>query len=129
GLFLQTLSNLRKVDVGFNPQNLLLFRVNPSLNRYDEQRMTQLYTDLLERLNSVPGARGVAMSQPALLTGSVNSTSFYVQGRTYASGRVQDDSRSINRLVVSSNFIDVLGIPLVLGRALTDRDDAKAPKV
>jgi predicted permease len=129
GLFLQTLSNLRKVDVGFNPQNLLLFRVNPSLNRYDEQRMTQLYTDLLDRLNTAPGARGVAFSQPALLSGSVNSTSFYVQGRTYAPGRVLDDSRSINRLVVSSNFFDVLGIPIKLGRALTDRDDTKAPKV
>ena len=131
GLFLQTLSNLRKVDVGFNPQSLLLFRVNPALNRYDEPRMTQLYTDLLERLNTVPGARGVAFSQPALLSGSVNSTSFYVQGRTYAPGRPQpgDDSRSVNRLVVSSNFFDVMGIPIVLGRALTDRDDAKAPKV
>jgi predicted permease len=129
GLFLQTLKNLRNVDVGFNAQNLLLFRVNPSLNRYDEQRMMQLYTDLLERLNTVPGARGVAMSQPALLTGSVNSTSFYVQGRTYASGRVTDDSRSINRLVVSSGFFDVLGIPIMLGRAVTDRDDAKAPRV
>ena len=131
GLFLQTLSNLRHVDVGFNPQNLLLFRVNPSLNRYDEARMTRLYADLIERLNTVPGARGVAFSQPALLSGSVNSTSFYVQGRTYPTGRPQpgDDSRDINRLVISSNFFDVMGIPMVLGRALTDRDDAKAPKV
>jgi predicted permease len=129
GLFLQTLKNLRHVDVGFNPQNLLLFRVNPSLNRYDEQRMTRLYADLLERLATVPGARGVAMSQPALLSGSVNSTSFYVQGRTYAPGRVMDDSRDINRLVVSPNFFEVMGIPIVLGRSLTDRDDSKAPKV
>ena len=30
GLFLRTLHNLRQVDVGFNPQNLLLFRINPS---------------------------------------------------------------------------------------------------
>jgi predicted permease len=131
GLFLQTLSNLRRVDVGFDPRNLLLFRVNPALNRYDEARMTQLYTDLLERLNTVPGARGVAFSNPGLLSGSVNSTSFYVQGRTYPPGRPQanDDSRSVHRMVVSPNFFDVMGIPIVLGRALADRDDAKAPKV
>jgi predicted permease len=129
GLFLQTLKNLRHVDVGFNPQNLLLFRVNPALNRYDEQRMTRLYADLLERLNTVPGARGVAMSQPALLSGSVNSTNFYVHGRTYTPGRVTDDSLDVNRLVVSPNFFEVMGIPIVLGRGLTDRDDAKAPKV
>ena len=83
GLFLRTLHNLRQVDVGFNPENLLLFRVNPSLNRYDEPRMTALYRDMLERLATVPGVRGAAMSNPALLSGSVNGTSFYVQGRVY----------------------------------------------
>ena len=37
GLFLRTLQNLRNVDVGFNTRNLVLFRVNPALNRYDER--------------------------------------------------------------------------------------------
>jgi predicted permease len=129
GLFLQTLSNLRRVDVGFNPDNLLLFRVNPALNRYDEARMTRLYADLLERLNTVPGVRGVAMSQPALLTGSVNSTSIYVQGRTYPVVNGRPQGHDMNRLVISPNFFDVMGIPITLGRAVTDRDDATAPKV
>ena len=43
GLFLRTLHNLRHVDVGFNPQNLLLFRVQPQLNRYDQKRTSALY--------------------------------------------------------------------------------------
>jgi predicted permease len=129
GLFLQTLSNLRRVDVGFNPQNLVLFRVNPGLNRYDEKKMALLYRDMLERLAAVPGVRGAAMSQPALLSGSVNSTSFYQQGKTYPPGRPQNDSLNINRLVISTNFFDVMGIPIVLGRALTEHDDASAPKV
>ena len=46
----------------------------PPLNRYDEPRMTALYRDMLERLATVPGVRGAAMSNPALLSGSVNST-------------------------------------------------------
>jgi predicted permease len=132
GLFLQTLSNLRRVDVGFDPRNLLLFRVNPALNRYDEPRMRRLYTDLLERLNPVPGVRGVAMSQPGLLSGSTTTTSFYVQGRTYPPGRPQGDRgdrTEVYRVVVSANFFDVMGIPIVLGRGLSPRDDDKAPKV
>src|SRR5436190_4248684 len=128
GLFLQTLQNLRHVDVGFNPENLLLFRVNPSLNRYDEKKTTALYHDLLERLQSVPGVRGAALSSPALLSGSVNSTSIYVQGRSYSGSR-QGENNGINRLVVSPNFFEVMGIPVVLGRAFTDRDNADAPKV
>jgi predicted permease len=129
GLFLQTLQNLRRVDVGFNPQNLLLFRVNPSLNRYDEKKMTVLYRDMLDRLGTVPGVRAAAMSQPALLSGSVNGTGIYVQGRVYPPGRSQGDANDINRLVISPNFFEVMGIPVVRGRALTDRDDASAPKV
>jgi predicted permease len=128
-LFLRTLHNLRHVDVGFNPQNLLLFRVNPQLNRYDEARIGTLYRDLVERIGAVPGVRAVAISQPALLSGSVNSTSIYVQGRAYATESRERDSNSINRLVVSPNFLDMMGIPIVLGRALSDRDNQTAPKV
>jgi predicted permease len=127
GLFLQTLRNLRHVDVGFNPQNLLLFRVNPTLNRYDETRMKLLYRDMLDRIAAVPGVRGVAMSQPALLSGSTSTTGMYIQGRTY--GSIRNDGNDIHRVVVSPSFFDVMGIPLVLGRGITDRDTADAPKV
>ena len=128
GLFLRTLTNLRHVDIGFNPQNLLLFRVNPQLNRYDEKKTAALYRDMLERLGSVPGVSAVALSAPALLTGSVNSTAIFVHGRTYAPD-VRDRDNSINRLVVSPNFFDVMGIPVLSGRGFSDRDSDTAPKV
>jgi predicted permease len=125
GLFLRTLSNLRHVDVGFNPQNLVLFRVNPQLNRYDEQRTRRLYDDLAESLRVAPGVRAVTGSNPALLSGSVNGTGIFVQGRTYA----PDANVDINRLVVLPNFFDIMGIPVLTGRGFTERDDDKAPKV
>ncbi len=128
GLFLRTLTNLRHVDIGFNPQNLLLFRVNPQLNRYDEKKTAALYREMLERLGSVPGVSAVALSAPALLSGSVNGTSIFVHGRTYAPD-VRDRDNNINRLVVSPNFFDVMGIPVLAGRGFTDRDTDAAPKV
>jgi predicted permease len=128
GLFLRTLHNLRQVDVGFKPQNLLLFRVTPQLNRYDEKRMATLYRSLLERLGSVPGVHGAAMSQPALLSGSISSTSIFVQGRVYPITTVDYDN-SINRLTISPNFFEVMGIPLVMGRGFTDRDNETGQKV
>lgn len=129
GLFLRTLNNLRHVDIGFNPQNLLLFRVNPQLNRYDDARIGMLYRQMMERIGSVPGVQAVAMSQPALLSGSVNSTSIYVQGRAYAAESRERDSNSINRMVVSPNFLETMGIPVVGGRGLSDSDNQSAPKV
>jgi predicted permease len=128
GLFLRTLHNLRQVDVGFNPQNLLLFRINPSLMRFDEKRQIALYNQLLEKIGSVPGVRGVALSNPALLSGSVNSTSIYVRGRVYPAGQ-RDLNNSINRLVTSTNFFEMMEIPLVLGRGFTPRDNETSPKI
>jgi predicted permease len=128
GLFLRTLDNLRRVDVGFDPNNLVLFRVNPQLNRYDEPRAVQLFQRMTERLGAIPGVRAVALTNPPLLSGSVNQTSLFLQGRTYDPAATQSDS--INRLVVSPNFFDVMGIPLVLGRAFTDNENhATAPRV
>ena len=124
-LFLRTLQNLRQVDVGFNPQNLVIFRVAPQLNRYDDQRTRRLFDELRDALRAAPGVRAVTGSQPALLSGSVNSTSIFVQGRTYG----PDQHDDINRLVVLSDFFDTMGIPLLTGRGFTDRDDDKAPKV
>jgi predicted permease len=127
GLFLRTLQNLRHVDVGFNPQNLMLFRIQPQLNRYDEKRTTALYGQLLDRIAVVPGVRAVALTNPALLSGSVNSTGIYVRGRVYPNTR--ESGHSVNRLVVSPNFFDVMEIPVVLGRGFTARDNEVAPKV
>jgi predicted permease len=126
GLFLRTLDNLRSVDVGFDPQNLVLFRINPQLNRYDDARVALLYQQMMERLSAIGGVRGVTLSNPALLSGSVNQTSLFVQGRTYA----PDQRDSINRLVVAPNFFQVMGIPLLVGRPFTDAENnATAPKV
>jgi predicted permease len=130
GLFLRTVQNLRHVDVGFNPNQLVLFRVNPQLNRYDEARTFALYADMMERLRSAPGVRAVALSQPALLSGSVNSTAIFVQGRAYPRGaRKLGDEVSINRVVVSPSFFDTLEMPVIAGRGFSPHDEKGAPRV
>jgi predicted permease len=125
GLFLRTLSNLRNVDVGFNTRNLVLFRVSPMLNGYDDARTVALYRQMIDRLRGVPGVRSAALSNVQLLSASVNSTSIFVQGRTYA----DNQRESINRLAISPGFFDTMEMPIRVGRAFTDRDDQKAPKV
>jgi predicted permease len=132
GLFLRTVNNLRQVDIGFDSQNMVVFRVNPRLNRYDATRITSLYDQMLERLRATPGVRAATLSNPPLLSGGVSSTSFIVQGRPYAPG-VLEDSRSqanvIYRVTIAPSFFETLGMPLVRGRQLNDRDNMPAPKV
>ena len=134
GLFVQTLSHLRRADVGFDTRNLLLVRITPQLSGYDQSRTSEVLTALLERLRAVPGVRGAAMSHSALLSGSISSTDIYVEGRSYDRGRpathdLSADDHTIDRLVVSPGFFRVIGLPVVRGRDLTDRDDRSAPRV
>ena len=126
GLFLRTVYNLRQVDVGFNPHNLVLFRVNPQLNRYDSQRIAALYDQLRERLSAEPGVRAVTLTNPPLLSGSVNSTTIIVQGRVYSPEALADsrsEANTINRVRVSPNFFDTMEMPLLRGRGFTERDN------
>ena len=122
GLFLQTLKELRRVDVGFDSNNLLLVRVAPRLGGYDLERSTELYGRLIERVGSVPGVMAVSLSQLAPLSGGYNSTEIHVAGRA-------TEDREIYRMVVSPGFFDVLGIPLLRGRDLTGQDVRSAPRV
>ncbi len=78
GLFLRTLINLQRVDPGFNTRNLLLFGIEPGLIGYKDARLTQLYQQLCERLEAVPGLRSVTFSRDTLLTGErVHAMSFF----------------------------------------------------
>jgi predicted permease len=125
GLFLRTLQNLRSVDVGFNTRNLVVFRIVPMLNRYDDARTIALYGRLIDRLRGVPGVQSVALSNHPLLAGSSSSTFIFIQGRASSPGQTD----SINRLVISPDYFSTMEMPLRQGRGFTDRDDQNAPKV
>ena len=125
GLFLRTLNNLRHVDVGFNTRNLVLFQVNPSLNRYDDNKAATLIEQMTNRLQAVAGVRAVGVSTVPLLSNSVSSTSIFRQGRTYAPRQ----SDSINVLSISPDYFKTMEMPLVSGRGFTERDSQSAPKV
>ena len=109
-LFVRTVRNLRDVDVGFNPNNLLLFTINPQLNHYEPARVMALYRDLLDRLRAVPGVRDAALSQPALLAGSTNVGGVFIEGKTYVRGRASGDR--MNRVVVSPDFFQTMQMPI-----------------
>jgi len=125
GLFLRTLNNLRHVDVGFNTQNLVVFRVNPALNRYDDKKSNAVIEEIATRLKGVAGIRAVGVSSVPLLANNVSSTGIFRPGRTYAP-RQSDD---IYILQVSPDYFKTMEIPLVAGRGFTDRDNQTAPKV
>jgi predicted permease len=125
GLFLRTLENLKRVDVGFDSTNLLMFNVNPSVNRYDADRSLQVFRQALERMSSLPGVKSAALTRTTLLSGSTSTTSIYKQGQT--SQEPAEDEMYV--MDISPTFFATMGIPVQRGRAFTDHDDKNAPKV
>jgi predicted permease len=116
GLFVRTLRNLTRLDLGFNRENLLLFNVFPAGIGYKGERLATLYQQLLERIESTPGVRSAAAGG-SMLTGT-SSGSFCVPGYTPQPG----EKMSVFRLPVSANFFETMEMPILQGRGLTKQD-------
>jgi len=129
GLFLQTLRNLRNVEVGFNTQNLVIFGVNPRLNGYDAARIGNVYDELHQSLKAIPGVRSVSHSQTTLLSGSTSQSSMFIPGKA-PTGTTPGGGLTLWMMTVSPQFFESMEIPLVRGRVLDVRDTLpKAPPV
>ncbi|MGE0128310.1 MAG: ABC transporter permease [Blastocatellales bacterium] len=132
GLFLRTLLNLQRVEVGFNIQNLLLFGIEPGLIGYKDEKLTQLYQRMTERIEAVPGVQAVTFSRVTLLSGGTSSRGVYLRAALNAApdaeGRIRSSGDGYIHQV-RENFIEAMGIPLLAGRTFKPQDDAKAPKV
>ncbi|HST19637.1 MAG TPA: ABC transporter permease [Blastocatellia bacterium] len=129
GLLLRSLFNLQKVDTGFNQQNLLLFGADPGLIGYKGDRLIGLYNQMAERIEAVPGVRGVTFSRVPLLSGSMSSRSFYLMGVTAAPDGEIKSTGNVYIHQVRENYLETMGIPVLLGRSFTERDNAQAPRV
>ncbi len=112
-LFLRTIHNLASVDLGFEPRGLVLFKMDPTLNGYTPARTQELYRQVLQRLEAVPGVRHATLVENALLSGWVSNTSFSVDG-------AKPRSMLMNR--VGPGFFDTLGLPIIAGRGLGLQD-------
>ena len=129
GLLLRTLINLQRVDNGFNSRNLLLFGVNPNLIGYKDERLLNLYKQINERLEAVPGVRSVTFSRVPLLSQSSSSRSMYLPGAAADPDGSTKQAGEVYLHQVRENFFEAMEIPLLLGRSLSAKDDAHAPRV
>lgn len=122
-LFLRTLLNLQQVPLGFNPQNLLLFKLKPSLSGYEGEEIANLYKQIFERIEALSGVRSVTFSPYSLLSGAA---SYELIQRGGQSDNV-DQWRGVQIQIVRANFFETMELSLQSGRTLTHMDDQHAP--
>src|SRR5262249_18852866 len=125
GLFIRTLHNLRSVDLGFNAENLLLFRVEPRAKGYKDDQVAALCQQIIERVKAIPGAPSATVSENALLGGGASNRRAYAQGRA----PLARGANNVYKQNVSWDYFETMGIPLLAGRSLNRQDDEHAPHV
>ncbi|HLW76006.1 MAG TPA: ABC transporter permease, partial [Bryobacteraceae bacterium] len=124
GLYSRTLDNLRHVDLGLNPDHLLVFRLIPALAGYSDARARDFDTQVAAALEQIPGVQSAGISRHIPLSGSTRTRFITVPGSPKFSVE-QKNIVAVN--LASSHFFDAMGIPILLGRAVDDRDRAGAP--
>ena len=125
GLFIKSLNNVSRVDLGINIDNMVTFAISPALSGYDSSRTAALYARVEEEMAAIPGASGVTAAMVPILAGdnwgqNVSVTGFHKDPDT-------DDNSRFNG--VGPNFFKTIGVPILSGRDFSASDNAGSARV
>ncbi len=125
GLFGSTLRNLYKQQLGFVPQNILLFSVRAPEARYPAPKDVQLHEKIEERLARIPGVSAVTPSRSPLIGGGGSNSTLYPSDQPAREGH--DGVAMMHE--VGRTFFDVYRIPLLSGRSFNSADTSTSQTV
>ena len=121
GLLVRTLYNLGKVDLGFNADNLLVFRIDPAVQTDSPSRVFEAYDRIMAAIEGIPGVQSCTMSAMRLIA------------RNEWEETVQPDGGGVPKStfiqIVRWNFLGTMGMSLVAGRDLGATDTLDRPRV
>jgi putative ABC transport system permease protein len=129
GLMIQSFWRMRYMNLGFQPDRLVVATLNLSGPAYREKaRQATFVQELLARTESLPGVELAAITRAGEIPpGDFHATNtFAIEGRDQPLG----GPRPIARYpVVSPAYFAIMGIPILQGRLLQDSDGENAPPV
>ena len=120
-LFIRTLSNLAAVNLGFEPENILI--VDIDLPGYPLDRRNAVIQQLHERFRGLPGVQSVAHSTIVPLSGSGANNMVWMEGTARENNHLAQMSN------VSPGYFATVGTRLKAGRDFDERDTPNSPKV
>jgi predicted permease len=121
GLFARTLYNFTRVEIGFDPRNMLVFRIDPGPLTANPVQVFDLYERVVSVIGAVPSVRAVTMSAMPVVAHS--------QWTDTVRADSDSDGRDAHVQAVRWNFFETMAMPLLAGRALSAADTAGRPRV
>ena len=126
GLLGKAFWQLTSVAPGFNPDNVVTVRVDLPKVRYDTvEAQTRFREQVLENMSSLPGVRAAMVSEIPFGGNAINHN-FIIEGRPALTPGEEPELYSRS---VAGEYFQVLGIPILQGRALTRDDRSDTPLV
>jgi putative ABC transport system permease protein len=124
GLLVQSFSRVLHQDPGFVAENQTTFRLSLPDRKYPTlEKRAELIRDLIARIQVLPGVRAAAASSGLPLGSHTSIGDFEVVGRARLA---EKDLPYAEKRSVSPGYFAALGIPLLKGRFLTDREPQRA---
>ena len=127
GLLINSFLRLRSVDPGYRTDNLLTMGVVLPPQKYpDQARRTAFYTDMIRRVEALPGVRSAGVTNWIPLVMQGDSIGVTIEGQPAPTGK----PHIVMTRVVSPRYFGTMGIQLLEGRVFEDgRDRADSPCV
>lgn len=125
GLFIKSLYNVSRVDLGLQTAKLVTFSVSPELNGYTPAQSIAFFERVEQSIAALPGVVSVSASTVPILSGSDWGSGVSVQG--FEAGPDTDTHANFSN--VGPGFFTTLGVPVMRGREFTPGDAASTAKV
>jgi predicted permease len=126
GLFIKSMQNAQSMNPGFRTEHLLMASVNVNLHGYNEAKGRNFYRQLGERIKRLPGVEHASFAGPLPLDQYNYGTSITIEGRV---PKTENERLSVMYSIVGHDYFDTMNTPVVQGRAFTEHDNEKAPRV
>jgi putative ABC transport system permease protein len=127
GLLINSFLRLRNVDPGFQTNNLLTMSIVLPQQKYpDQARRSAFYTELVSRIEAIPGVKSAAVTNWIPLVRQGDSIGLSVEGRPEPN---MSKRPSVVTRVVHPHYFRTMGIQLLQGREFNEQDRVDSPAV
>jgi macrolide transport system ATP-binding/permease protein len=125
GLFLRSMQHAQQINPGFEKKNLMMISVDLAAQRYDEAHGLEYYRRAIEAVLAMPQVKAASFASAPLFGGDVLRTVF-AEGQDPTN---KGNGRLTPLLRVGTGYFETIRMPILRGRAFTERDRAGTPMV
>ena len=122
GLLFRTFTNLRNIEPGFDPKNLLSFAISPEEQSYPKvAKITDLYDRAINSFRNLPGVDSVAVTSKLPLDSQFNLP--------YRLNSQKEFAGAVQYRLITPDYFRLMKISLRGGREFTDDDQSNSEAI